>query len=273
MSWGAIVAMVIGVAGTSVIHLSKGMMRHGIGSRNRAAYTVGVLMNFTNPLWVMVANRFAPTVFYTSMYGLGMVPLLIFSRVVLGERLHARQYTGIGVIIGGTILIGAGNAIGAPPSLFGANRSLLIAIAVTWAVGAPLAALLMRGRAVRVQEYLFGIAAGGMAALEAVVKGVAQSGATTSTFLPTDSAAWWLFGLSFLGAAGAFGMIQWSYIRQCRASVMGALYNVAYVTMPLIVSTLIVASSELRAWHVAGIVCLGVGVMITARSAPSHTRS
>ena len=51
---GPVVAMLIGIVGTSVIHLSKGFMRHGIGARSRSMYIVGVVMNFTNPLWVTV---------------------------------------------------------------------------------------------------------------------------------------------------------------------------------------------------------------------------
>lgn len=265
MTQGAVIAMTIGVVGTSVIHLSKGMMRHGISSRLRLVYIVGVLMNFTNPVWVMLANRFAPTVFYTSMYGLGMVPLLVFSRAILGEQLGPRQYRGIAIIVVGTLLIGLGNALAGPPSLYGANRTVLIIIAASWAIGGPLIAALSGHRSIRIQEYLFGVAAGGMAALEAVLKGVAQAGPTTSTLLPQDPASWWLFGVSFLGAAGAFGMIQWSYLRHCRASMMGSIYNVAYVTMPLILSAVIVDTGAFGPWRIAGVICLFIGVTETSR--------
>ncbi len=79
------IAMTIGFVGTSVIHISKGMMKLGI-SRMRAGragdggvrrvsivYIAGMFANFTTPFWVMPANLFAPTVFYTSMYGTGLV--------------------------------------------------------------------------------------------------------------------------------------------------------------------------------------------------------
>ena len=263
--WGPAVAMLIGVLGTSVIHLSKGFMRRGITDRSRVIYTTGVLMNFTNPLWVIIANRFAPTVFYTSMYGLGLIPLLIFSRTVLGERLHPRQYRGIAVIVLGTILIGVGNLLGGKPSLYAADRTTLMLIAGSWVVGAPLLSRIIRRRPVRFQEYIFGIAAGGLAALEAVVKGVAQAGPTGSTFLPQNPESWVLFAASFLGAAGAFGMIQWSYFRQCRASMMGSLYDVAYVTMPLILTALLVDQPVLGAWSIAGILLLLLGVSETGR--------
>ena len=87
---GPAIAMLIGIAGTSVIHSSKGVMKLGmqrlqhakaVGGPKRAAsaiYTAGMLANFTTPFWVMFANLFAPTVFYTSMYGLGLISLLLF---------------------------------------------------------------------------------------------------------------------------------------------------------------------------------------------------
>lgn len=268
---GAILAMVIGVAGTTTIHLSKGIMRLGLQrvrqaeySRRRARliYALGIAMNFTNPLWVVVANRFAPPVFYTSMYGLGLLPLLAFSRFRLGERLSPRQHAAAGVIVVGTLLIGLGNLLGGRPSLYGANRSLLFAIVVAWFAGMPFLVAMMRRRPIGFQEVLFGVAAGGMAALEAVMKGVSQAGAADNTFLPQSAGSWWLFGASFLGAAGAFAMIQWSYLRHCRASIMSSVNNVSYVATPLLVTALIVPSASLQVWSVVGLLILAGGITL-----------
>jgi drug/metabolite transporter (DMT)-like permease len=261
----AFVAMAIGVAGTSVIHLSKGVMRRGIARSSSLIFGVGVLMNFTNPVWVILANRFAPTVFYTSMYGLGLVPLLIYSRLRLDERLSRRQYRGVAIIVVGTLLIGLGNLIGTRGSLYGANGTLLVSIAAGWLIAAPLAAILVRHARVHLQEIVFGVAAGGLAAMEALVKGFAQAGPQGSTFLPQTTLGWWLFGVSFLGAAGAFGMIQWSYLRHCRASMMGSLYDVAYVTIPLVVTMSLVRGASPGIAGVGGIVLLGIGVAVTTR--------
>jgi multidrug transporter EmrE-like cation transporter len=263
---GPLIAMGIGVVGTSVIHLSKGFMRRGIAIKSSPVYFTGVIMNFTNPLWVILANRFAPTVFYTSMYGLGLLPLLVFSRYKLGEHLHRRQYRGIGVIVLGTLVVGAGNLLSGKPSLYGADRPLLIWFALTWLIAAPVLSLVVRSFRITLQEYFFGVAAGGLAALEALVKGVAQAGPSGSTFLPESPANWWLFGVSFLGAAGAFGMIQWSYLRSCRASMMGTLYDVSYVVLPLGLTALLVAGASLTPWSVVGIVLLTVGVVETTQS-------
>ena len=265
--------MLIGVAGTTTIHLSKGVMRLGIQQlqtarthkrstrRASAMYALGVAMNFTNPLWVILANRFAPTVFYTSMYGVGLIALVVFAGVVLHERLHRNQLIGVAIVLVGTTLVGIGNLTGHMASLYTANRTVLVGFAIAWFVAAPLGSLVLRRRSLGLQEVFFGIAAGGLAGLEAVVKGVAQAGAVQNTLLPTDSATWWLFGASFLGAAGAFGMIQWSYLRSCRASVMGSVYNVAYVALPLLLTVLVVQEATLGVWSIAGLLVLTAGVL------------
>ena len=270
---GMLVAMLIGVAGTTTIHLSKGVMRLGIKliaiarsngagtGRASAIYALGVALNFTNPLWVILANRFAPTVFYTSMYGMGLVALLVFARVALAERLHRVQLIGVAIVLLGTLLVGVGNLTGDLATLYAADRTLLIVVTLGWSLATLLGALLLRRRPLGLQETFFGVAAGGLAGLEAIMKGVAQAGAVQNTLLPTDTAGWWLFGASFLGAVGAFGMIQWSYVRACRASVMGSVYNVAYVALPLVLTVLVVADARLGVWSITGLFVLTVGVI------------
>jgi|GEM_PF-3864928 len=74
---GALIAMAIGVVASAVIHLSQGLMKLGIRrlqgvdakGRARHLYALGLGLNLTAPLWVMLANPFAPTVYFTSMYG------------------------------------------------------------------------------------------------------------------------------------------------------------------------------------------------------------
>ena len=275
---GPLIAMAVGVLGTSTIHLSKGVMRLGLlrlrapdANKRRASvvYTAGILMNFTNPFWVILANRFAPTVFYTSMYGLGLLSLVLFSRYKLNEKLQGSQYAGILVIIVGTLLVGFGNLMGGKPSLYGANSGFLITVAILWLVLTPVLAVLLRRGAVGLQELYFGLAAGGLAALEAMVKGVSQAGAVSNTFLPQSAFAWWLFAASFLGAAGAFGMIQWSYLRHCRASMMGSIYDVAYVAMPLLLTAAIVDGAGLGVLKLVGVAVLVVGVLMVGRSRPA----
>ncbi|MCA1753848.1 MAG: hypothetical protein LC641_03925 [Spirochaeta sp.] len=300
-AFGIGVAIVVGVIGTSVIHLSKGIMKLGImrmredkapaaplaarvanapnaapalAGRGRSIYIAGILMNFTNPLWVIIANRFAPTVYYTSMYGLGLVSLLVFSRLILGEHLDRRRITGALIVVAGTLLIGAARITSPASPLFLANRTTVLVIAGAWALAAPAIARLMRGAPIPAQELMFGLLGGGLAAMEAVLKGVSQSVDGAASFLPGAGPDWWIFAVSFLGAAGAFGMIQWSYIRSCRVAIMAASYDVSYVALPLLVTALAVSGERVNALSVLGLVVLGTGAFFTqgASASPSLER-
>ncbi len=268
---GIVIAMAVGVLGTSVIHLSKGVMKHGVsllrdhsGKRRTASlmYTLGVVMNFTNPVWIVIANRFAPTVYYTSMYGLGLVTLLVFSHFALNEKTEPIRLLGAALVIAGTLVVGVGRILSPVAGMHLANRTLVLYIAAGWVIASLVAAIASKRAVVTFQELVFGVFGGGLAALEAVLKGVAQSGETGSTFFPQTSTNWIVFAVSFLGAAGAFGMIQWSYFRHCRVSMMATAYNVAYVAVPLIVVAVVIPGETIGVVSLLGLALLAGGAVV-----------
>ena len=63
--------------------MKRGLVRlrdqaSGSRTRARAIYALGIAMNIITPLWVIVANRFAPTVYYKLLYGLDLIALLLY---------------------------------------------------------------------------------------------------------------------------------------------------------------------------------------------------
>ncbi len=275
---GPVIAMLIGIIGTSVIHSSKGVMKlgmqrlqhaHAVGGSKRGAsfvYSAGMIANFTTPFWVMFANLFAPTVFYTSMYGLGLISLLIFSRLVLREDLNRGHITGAAIIIGGTGLLGVGEFLGTPPVFGHETLAPLVTISVIWVFVGLTVAACIAGRKLLFQEIFFGLSAGGMAALDAMLKGFAQQGEGGSTFIPTTALGGIVLAGSFLPAAGAFGMIQWSYLRFCRVSIMGTTYDLSYVGLPVLLSALLDSGYGLTPFNTAGLVLLVSGALIVQRA-------
>jgi len=268
------IAMGLGVLGTSVIHLSKGLMAYGLSPNQFKAkkpiYILGILLNFTNPLWVIIANRFAPTPYYTSLYGFGLIPLLFFSRYVLGHRFSKSQVASTIIIVAGTTLIGYSQVISGIPSMYTPNPLGIFMFAMIWFFTLPILMVFSKSLRLPIQEVTFGIVAGGMAALDAVLKGVAQATPEGSTYLPTTQIGWILFIGSFLGALGAFLMIQWSYLRHCRPSIMGGVYDVSYSAMPLV---LLVVFQNFRIDSpilLTGFVFLSLGVLLSLDLGKTH---
>lgn len=277
------IAMLIGLVGTSVIHVSKGLMKLGlmrlrpasepdsgtVVRRGRAIYLCGIFANFTTPFWVMIANLFAPTVFYTSMYGLGLVSLLLFSHCVLKEHYNRTQILGAGVIILGTAMLAGGEIAGHPAMLGRSHVAPLLVIAGSWIVVAIPSAMIARSSRLAFQETLFGLFAGGMAALDALLKGVAQQYDGTPRFIPTDPIAIAILVASFLFAAGAFAMIQWSFLRRCRAGMMGSVYDLSYIGVPVLLFAALRPEYGLSLANMAGIITLALGALLVNR----HTRN
>ena len=109
-----LIVLAIGLVGSLTIHLSQGLLKLAIlrrseergGRNNRALYGLGLILNFSAPLWVIVANRFGPTVLYTSMYATGLLGLILFSCWKLNRPLRTAEIFGaILVIVGSAIVV------------------------------------------------------------------------------------------------------------------------------------------------------------------------
>lgn len=274
---GNLVAMLLGVASSGTLHISQALMRLGIsrlrsGDRRattRLLYALGLLLNFTAPFWVMAANLFADTLWFTSMFATGMVALLMFSVWVLKEPINRWQILGaVGIVIG-TILIASAGFSGSTGERTGFSLELLLAASLFWLVVMPMAALLTRHQVLTIQEVIFGLAAGGFLALDALWKSLAQQRVDGSVgVLPQGLEAWALLGVSFLGAAGAFLMMQWSYWRHCRAAGVMVGYNLMYVTLPLSLAGILALFQGQLPWNpliLAGLVVMLVGALISMK--------
>lgn len=112
-----LIALVIAVIGSVLIHLSQGLMKLAIlrrqqgdqSSGRRKLYLAGMLLNFSAPLWVILANRFAPTVIFTSVYAVGLLALLWFSCWKLGLALRRRDIAGALLLTLGAMLLAMGS--------------------------------------------------------------------------------------------------------------------------------------------------------------------
>ena len=302
----ALAAMLIGVAGTTFIHLSKAMMREGVQwisdlrrgtrpeslrSRTWAFYVAAVVLNHTNPLWIIWANHYAAPSYYTSMYGLGLIALLLYSVARIGETVPRPQILASIGIMAGTLLLGLSGL--QRPVLDYATIRLglalsLIAGAIAIATVAVLHAVLagrstitgatgttgtMRASGAKAWgpnvglEIRFGVLAGMLSAFDPVLKGVAQSSGGPEQLLPAGLGAWLIFVLSFVLALAAFTVTNWGFFRGCRASVMIAAYGASYVTAPVLVQLLSLPEFSLSGAGWLGLALVNLAIPWMMRSA------
>ena len=238
-----LIVLTIGLVGSLTVHLSQGLLKLAIlrraeargGGNNRPLYGIGLILNFSAPLWVIVANRFGPTVLYTSMYATGLLGLILFSCWKLNRPLRTAE-------IFGAILVIVGSAI----VVLGYTRAGITGMEATapgWLLGVGLLLALILLPGVRLAErwralptgLVMGAFGGAFLALDSLLKGVAQAEGGTGGFLPVSSLGWTLFGISFLGAAAALGMTQWAHAKHQPPTATIAAYDAAYVALPVLI--------------------------------------
>lgn len=266
-------ALAIGVLGSSVIHFSQGLMKLGIlrrqegkaTARSRCAYGIGVVLNFTAPFWVIVANRFGPTVLYTSMYAVGLLPLLVFSAMKLKHRVSPRDISGAILIVLASVALVFGVAPKMAPPLPGMNilPMLWVALALSAClyVGLQIAS---PGRWIS-EGLLLGLVGGCFLAMDSLLKGIAQADGGVVGFLPITTGGAGLFLLSFVGAGIALGMTQWAHVRGAAPAQTIAAYDAAYISLPILLLPVFQEKTSLDVWCVGGLVLMIVGLLVLNR--------
>jgi hypothetical protein len=278
----AITAIAIGALGTVVIHVSKGMMRHGVilVARSRetthptrrtawAFYIFAIVLNHTNPIWIIWANMYAAPAYYTSIYGIGLVTLLIYSATAIGEPIGRGALLGSAVIIVGTVAIGSVPIRMPVPAI----DMLRVGVAIATMAAAFLAAAVFltvqlvahrgtRRTAIPGLELAFGIVAGLLSSYDPILKAIGQRDAGAGGIVPSTPYGWTAFILSFLVAFAAFATTNWGFFRGCRVSVMVATFNATYVTMPVVVQLVALPGYSIGVPGWIGLLLVNVGIMM-----------
>ncbi|MHA1732463.1 MAG: hypothetical protein ACTSU5_11000 [Promethearchaeota archaeon] len=271
-------AILFGVISTVQLHIAKAMERQGIevfdqiraklgkshdasvdiegGVKKPLIYVVGLVLNNTIIFYPMLANMYGPPALYTSMFGTGLVALMLYSKFVLKEPISRLEYLGAFTIVAGTVTIGVESIFQPELDLALANVQLMFSIAAVFILifSVFMAMSLKTGK---MTGLTFGLLAGGCGGLDPVIKSVGQSiGAEQTGFLPSSVAGWLVFLVSFAVSTVAFLVTQWGFAKKARASVLVPAYNTSYIVLPIVVQSMILSA------YVPGVVTW-VGVALT----------
>ncbi|MBN2199849.1 MAG: hypothetical protein JW747_08390 [Candidatus Aminicenantes bacterium] len=282
---GHVAAMAYGVLGTVLYHVSKGMQRQGIeavswifftrkkagaavrprpSSKSTALYTAGFILNNSLGLFAILANRHAPASYFTSMFGLGVIALMLYSGLILKEPTRPLQYAGASVLAVGTLLLGYDGILRDQLSMAGIDLP-----AFGLVTGLTLAAVVLflgpahRSRNLVLLCVFYGLLTGLAASLDPVLKGIGQSLGGGARYLPRLPWGWFFFLLSFVFATLSFAASQWIFSRGGRASVLIPSQNFSYVVYPLLIQGIALPGFRLTALTAGGlaVTCLGFVLM------------
>lgn len=278
------IAMIFGIIGSVLFNVSKGMQRQSIDalsflfSRKRrrpgaegrpasakyiALYATGFLLNNSLGFFAILANRFAPSSYFTSMFGLGIIALMLYSGIILKEPIHPLQYAGAVVLAAGTLLLGYDGIV--RENLTMAEIDLSVAVTVI-AASLLIAFFLLlyanRTRSLLVLGVVYGLVIGLTASLDPVLKGIGQNLGGGERYLPRLSLGWLIFLLSFLFATLSFGASQWIFSRGARASVLIPSQNFAYIVYPIFLQAVSLPGFRLTALTVSGLSVTVLGIVL-----------
>nr|MDO8115041.1 hypothetical protein [Candidatus Sigynarchaeota archaeon] len=267
------VAILFGIINTVLIHIAKSMERQGIEifDQLRAAmkkeriegptkeklkkptiYIVGLVLNNLSSLWALLAGLFGPPSMYTSMFGIGLIALLIYSRKVLKEETHRIEICGAISIIAGTLIIGLESIN--RPFMNMASVSILnafLAVFIFFIAGAVVIVFSLKWHK-SIIGFAFGLVAGGCGGLDPFFKGLLSAEAQGLVAL----------AFSFVLGTIAFLITQWGFARKARANVLVPAYNSTYVVLPVIFQVLLLPGFELYPTTVAGLALVIAGIVL-----------
>lgn len=286
----ALLAMLFGFIGTVLFHLGKGMQKSGIGFirvvrnhvvcrslkgsftpqeiRTGSIYIIGIIINNSLILWILLANIYAPPSYFSSVFGIGIIALVLYARLVLQETITGINYIGMALVVIGTVVLGVESIRRVELSIADVNLTMLWIIIA----GYMLFSIICIGVMLKISRpYLigvsFGLFTGGAASLDPVLKGVAQNYGGIPGLVPSSMEGWCIFFLSFIFASASFIGTQWGFIKNSPASIQVPVASSVYVCFPIMMQGITLPGFKITPFTITGMLLVVGGILfLTGRS-------
>jgi len=201
---------------------------------------------------------------YTSMFGIGLVALLVYSSTIMKEAITRLEVIGALLIVLGTLTIGSEGIF--RPAVVLARMDVtgtVVALCMVLGLGGVCMACTSKRGTQNAIGLTFGLFAGACGGLDPFLKAVGQSQGGANHAVPHTALGWTLFAGSFVVGFLAFLITQWGYVRRARASVLVPAYNCTYVGLPVVLQVLLLPGYGFY-WTTAvgiGLIMLGIVLM------------
>ncbi|MCK4370357.1 MAG: hypothetical protein KAT57_03830 [Candidatus Lokiarchaeota archaeon] len=269
-----VLGLLFGIVNTMVLHLAKAMERHGIEIFSRKKtfkqkgkkpliYIIGFALNNTVFIWQILGTTFASAAVFSSVFGLGLILLMLYSHYILHEEIKTPELIGALLIVIGTTLIGFLYII-EPPEAGVINYTnffiLLIFISVIFTILISYSWKTKIGIAL-----IFGAVAGTFGGMDNVFK---RMGLSSSNFLEAFAGVFRLeilsiiFVISFFLGLLALTLTQIGFAKGAEASKLVPMYNSLYITGPVIFELIIIEGATVSIGIILSIIVIIGGVFL-----------
>lgn len=269
-----ILGLLFGIVNTMVLHLAKAMERHGIEifSRKKSfkekgkkplIYIIGFALNNTVVIWQILGTTFAPATVFSSVFGLGLILLMLYSHYILHEEFKTPELIGATLIVIGTTMVGFLYIIEPPetgvinyPNFF----ILLIVISIIFTLLISFSWKTKIGIA-----FIFGAVAGTLGGMDNVFK---RMGLTSSNLIEAFAGVFRLevlsiiFVISFFLGLLALTLTQIGFAKGADASRLVPMYNSLYIAASVIFELIIIEGATISIGVIISIIVIIVGVFL-----------
>lgn len=273
MAGNIFLGILFGLFNTVQLHLAKGMERYGIETFSREKtlkekgkkpliYLVGLILNNTLFIYQFLGNTFSTATIFSSVFGVGLVVLLLFSKYYIKENIKRIEYVGALLILIGTIVVGYTlfelelqyEEMGIDQSQINLDMfwmiNLIFLIAFT-------VLIIFSAKTSTAVSLIFGLVSGGCGGIYLVFLHLNfAQGMTISSFLNL------FFILSFVPSLGAFLLTQWGFAKKAKASKLVPAYNSLYILIPLFVEFIIIEGTIITPIQMVFTIVIIVGVIL-----------
>lgn len=271
----------LGILSTIQTHLAKALERQGIDVfrqikaklqkdgqhiqgelKKPIIYTIGIILNNTLFIWSTLAQPYGPPALFSSMFGVGLVFLLLYAALVLKEPITRLEIAGAAAILAGTLLIGIDNISQAGMDRHTMDLASMLVVLVVWLI-ISLVFIILTSRTgdLNLVALAYGLLAGSLGSLDPFFKGVGQNYGGQSSLLPSTSIGTAFFAASFIIGFIAFVVTQVGFSRRVRASLLVPAYNAAFISLPLLWQTFLLPGFHLSWLSIAGLFLILAGVV------------
>jgi len=266
--------LIFGIVNTMILHLSKAMERHGIEifSRKKSfkekgkkplIYIIGFALNNTVPIWQIIGTTFASAAVFSSVFGLGLILLMIYSHYILHEEIIKQELIGAILIIIGTTIVGFLYII--EPPLSGAiiyPNFFILLIVITIIFSLFISFSLKKKFAI---AFIFGAVAGTFGGMDNVFK---RMGLSSSNFIEALAGVFRgellsiIFLISFLLGFLALIITQVGFAKGADASKLVPMYNSLYIIAPIVIELIIIENATVSIGLILSLVLIVVGIFL-----------
>lgn len=267
-------AIFLGILATLMMNLGKGTSKYGLKymaekrdqkKKYGTIWILGIILTSVNVVPQYFGVDLGGAALITSMAGIGLVAIIIFSYFVLDEKLDKIVYTGIGFTILGTVLVGM---FSVEPNRIYINYTNFVILFVAVMIPITIAIIYSHTHNNVFFGFLYGTMAGVLSGLAVVLMNMGQIlfGGATNLFINLLSIGNIVLYVAIAMALVATFFTQYG-LTKGKASIVAPAYNSTYIIIPVI-GELITFYNLLDIWQLVGVGIIVVGVILMTAFKP-----